>query len=314
MLVAKAPSGIIDTLSEGFLIVHRRLWVLLLPVILDLLLAFGPGVSPTPLVDRAVALLQQPPSETTAGLPPDEVEGTLSQLSDSVSKFRDTNLLGVLAWQLPSIVSATGSTPLPPLRGPVIATISDGWSLAGWLLGLGALSLLGASVYLTALAQPLRTRASLLRQALRGWINFILLYIGLTLVALPAGMFLVVLLAVTNFISPGLLSFSSGIVFALIMLAGIYLFFADDAIFVANAPAWRAVSYSVRVVWKNFWPAVGFILLVNLILVGTPLAWRLIIENPVGILAAIAGHAYIATGLAAGGMIFLRQRLPTIGS
>src|SRR5260370_30371878 len=48
------PTGVIETLSAGYTAVNRQLWVLLLPILLDVFLWFGPHVSFSPLVGPAV--------------------------------------------------------------------------------------------------------------------------------------------------------------------------------------------------------------------------------------------------------------------
>lgn len=124
-----------------------------------------------------------------------------------------------------------------------------------------------------------------------------------------------IFLTVLGLFGPGAVSFASGAVLALVMTLAFYMFFVDDAIFVASAPPWRAIWYSVQAVWRHFWTAMAFILLVHLILIGTPLAWRVLLEQDFAVasIAAMAGHAYIATGLLASGMVFLKQRLPVAG-
>ena len=48
------PSGVIETLSAGYTAVNRQLWVLMLPILLDVFLWLGPHVSYSPLVGPVV--------------------------------------------------------------------------------------------------------------------------------------------------------------------------------------------------------------------------------------------------------------------
>lgn len=317
-----APAGIVDTLGEGYLIVNRRLWVLLLPLLLDLLLAFGPGVSATPLVENAMAFLDEAAASQSAGdregpWTRDELTEALGPPKEALAKFRDANMLGILAWQLPSLISATSTTPLPAVRGPLLAQVDNAWLFGVGTLGLAVLSLLGISFYMAAIAQPMREdpstssgRAGLLvHQAFRGWANLLLLYGALLLISLPVGGAMLLFLGLIGLLGSAAVSFASGAALATIMTVAFYMFFVDDAIFVADASPWRAIWYSAHVVWRNFWSAVGFILVVNLILIGTPLAWRLIMDYPVAAVGAMAGHAYIVSGLVAAGMLFLKNRI-----
>lgn len=317
-MVTTVPLGIIDSLSAGFAIVNKRLWLLLLPVLLDVTLVIGPGISIAPVVDEGVARFQ---ASTLAQTGQDQAandssEESLSQMvkqsAEALGAFRETNLLGILAWQLPSLVSATSSTPLPKLRGAIAAEVAGGWTLLGSTLALALLSLLGVSLYLTIIAQALRVEAfsagRLLRNTLRGWLRFCLFFAALLLIALPSSGALILLLATASLFGAGLLSLVSSLVLAVVLTASFYLFFVDDAIFFLRVQPLQAAWCSANVIWRNFWSALCFVLLVNLIHAGIPLAWRLIIENPFGLAAAILGQAYIATGLAAAGMLFFSQR------
>src|SRR5581483_5841732 len=51
--------GVIDTLSAGFGLINRRLWLILLPVALDLFLWYGPRLSIAPVAQETTRLLNQ---------------------------------------------------------------------------------------------------------------------------------------------------------------------------------------------------------------------------------------------------------------
>ena len=109
------PSGVIETLSAGYSAVNHHLWVLLLPILLDVFLWFGPHVSYSPLVGpvvthaaewtRQVALgPRRAPSnpDLLNSLQLDETRQWLIDRADEV------NGLGLLAWgpiALPSVAA-----------------------------------------------------------------------------------------------------------------------------------------------------------------------------------------------------------------
>ncbi|MSQ33989.1 MAG: hypothetical protein EXR60_06210 [Dehalococcoidia bacterium] len=95
---------------------------------------------------------------------------------------------------------------------------------------------------------------------------------------------------------------------ALALWALLYLSLADKALFLSRSSPAEAIRRSVLLVRGHFWPALGLFILVNLILQGTPLAWRLITGHPVGALVAMLGNAYIGTGVMAGTLVFYRDR------
>ncbi len=318
-MVTNAPLGIIDTLSAGFVIVNRRLWILLLPILLDIFLLYGPGVSINPLVEDALGLIQTQigGQSATADVPtPGDNRTSLSQTLEQsqllVASYRDANLLGVLAWQLPSVLTATAHASLPKLTGRPVAEVTNGLTVFMCALGLGILGLLLASIYLAAIAQALNgdpvAFSALRRSALLGWLRFTLFFAALLVGTIMLGGGVVVLLGVASLLGSGVLALASSIIMAFVLTASFYLFFVDDAIFVLQIWPFRAAFYSAAVVWRNFWASLGFILLVSLILAGTVLVWGFLLQNPLGIAPAILGHAYIATGFTAAGMLFFSQR------
>ena len=312
-MVNAVPLGIIDSLSEGFATVNRRLWVLVLPILLDVLLLSGPGISVNALVARALVAVEQSSSAEVAVKPPAEAAESSEQLRTVIKSFQDTNLLGLLAWQIPSVVGATATTPLPKIRGPIISEPGSALPLLGQALGLGVLSLLGGSFYLAGLAGGVRREAFRLGQwaalAARGWLSFLALYAGVALAALPVLAVGLGLSLLMGMLSPVLASLASGVMGAGAITLAFYLYFTDDALFLVGAWPLRAMKLSAALVVRHFGSTMGLFLLANLILVGLPLALRLVVEHPAGMAAAALGHAYVASGITAGGMVFFYQRL-----
>ena len=50
-------TGVIETLSNGYGVVNRHPWILLLPILLDLFLWLGPQVSVAQLVSRTLTVV-----------------------------------------------------------------------------------------------------------------------------------------------------------------------------------------------------------------------------------------------------------------
>lgn len=312
-MTAVAPLGIVDTLSAGFAALNKRLWIALLPALLDFLLGFGPGISFNAVVEETAQLTQQvfDAQAEQAAVPEESSTALQQQTREAMESLRGTNLLGLLAWLTPNIVNATSRTPLPQLRGAALE-ISEGWSLAGAGLGLLLGGLLWASIYYAALAQGVREEppsvGGVLAKSLRGWGSLTLFFLGMALLAIPAGLMSLLVLLTASVFGTAVLSLVVGTVAVLGIVVAYSLYFADDAIFAVEASPVRAAWYSASVLWTYFWPALGFVLLVNVVLTGTAIAWSYVAGSPAGLLAAAAGHSYIATGLSAAGMIFFRQR------
>lgn len=318
MIVAQRL-GIIDTLSLGFSIVHRGLWLLLIPVLLDLLFWLGPGISFAPVLEQAVAKYHQLLTQSAAQLAPpyrpsEEETGQLLTLSQQwADSMKGGNLLGLLAWRLPSLTIAATNSFLPRLSDPEkAATVVHFSRFLVLVLALGLLGLVGTSLYLGGLARLVLgdawATAPFLEGVGRNSVRLVAYFLLLALVGVPSALLALAVVGVAGFWSGALSALLSTLSLTAIFAAVLYLFFAEEAIFLGDVGPVRAIWSSANVVWRNFWSAILLMLLINVITLGTPLALRLIWDHPLGRLAAIGGHAYIATGLAAAAMVYYRQR------
>ena len=336
----QAPKGVIDTLSAGYAALNRQLWVLLVPILVDLVLWLGPHVSYSPLVDplvtratesvRQLAVNQtQPPVSPRRGqarLVPSSPNTTSSELSERLEAFRtwtmsrttDTNALSLLA---------RGPLVVPSLAAPlgaagVIGSVGAFQFVTGWPEGLLLLSVLFASslllggVFYTGLAASAgaaESRGPLTagRRAPKVAVRVIGLLAALLGTGLLLGLPVLVLVGFTALVAPELAVFGGVFVLAALLFAEIHLSFAVPAICVSNVGPLAAVQRSVAVVRRDLWSTLGLILLTWLILAGMSRVWEVLansLQAPFGVGLGILGNAYIASGLIAAGMIFYIQR------
>lgn len=319
------PTGVIETLSAGFAAVNRQLWVLLLPVLLDLFLWLGPHVSYSPLVGpvlvnasdwtRQVALGPRRATRNPDVLNAvDETRQWLIARSDEVNGF-EALTWGPLA--LPSVAAL-------PSTSDDLAFVSgwgDGLALLGASIGLGVL--LGGWFYAGLAAASTGARGGPLeagRGAPRAVLDVLGLLAVLILSALLLGVPVLLLIGFTAVVSPPVAVLGGLLLLAAGLFATVHLFFAVDAVFVSRAGPLAAIQRSVGLVRRQLWPSVMLILLTWLILAGMGRVWDVLassLQSPYGVALAILGNAYIASGLIAAGMIFYTQRtepLPAAGA
>lgn len=310
---SSARLGIIETLSEGFAQTHKGLWGISIPILVDLLLWLGPKISIAPLVSKALDLYQRSlaPSSSLPKAMAEDLGQSIDRAQEIGQVLSQVNFLGLITWQLPSLQKATG-IPLPPFEWPWQWEIASGWAFLGFAGGMVILGLLAYCLYLGILAQLVRGdpifAGPFLGRVSRNGLRLLAYFGILALFGLPAAVGFMAVIGVVSLFSPGVASFLTTLALSVLLALLLYLFFADDAIFLGDVGPLRAAWYSASLVWRNFWSSVAFILLTNIVLIGTPLAWRLIMGHPLGVLLAIGGHAYIATGITTAGMIFYRQR------
>jgi len=315
------PSGVIETLSAGYTAVNRQLWVLMLPILLDVFLWLGPHVSYSPLVGPVVTQAAEWTRQVALGprRGPNNPE-LVGSLDDSrqwlIARADETNGLDILAWG-PIALPTPATLPSASDELAFVSGWSEGLALFGASVGLGLL--LGGWFYAGLANASVGLRGGPLAAG-RGTPRAVVDVLGLVGVLLGTGLLLglpvLLLVGFTALLSPPVAALGGALIGAGLLFAAIHLFFAVDAIFVSNAGPLAAIQRSVGVVRRHLRPSVALILLTWLILAGMAQVWDVLsnnLQSPFGVALAILGNAYIASGLIAAGMIFYTQRAEPVG-
>ncbi len=303
--------GVFATLAAGFDLTAKHLWLLILPILLDIFYWLGPRLSYQQLIERMAAFwLEQPEFAEIA---------ELTQFSTLLLEIAPrTNLFTMLTVPLIGVPALmTGGT---PESTPLIPTIQqiDGWG--GWLgllLVFLVVGMLLTAVYFTTIAYALKKQNGdavvigfnawgqrvgkywlrLIGLALLFLLNLFIIYIPLIFVA-----------TIFFLINPALGSLVAMAGPFLAMWIILFIFFAPFGIVLNGRPVWRSVVESFRLVQAYLVPTLTLFMLVFLI--GTLLDWLLIlVENGTWLaLLNIVGHAFISTALVAALFIFYRDR------
>lgn len=323
---------LIDTLSTGFRLVGRRVWLIVLPVVIDLWLLFGPRLSIQPVVDDMMNLW------STDGLPPDLVQ-TAEPFRQMLAQIGPTFNL----WWLLDNSLTWLQTAMPRLSPVLDITSLQATSEVSWLalllwtpliavigLGLGSAFLTLIASQMPAVPTPAqepevesvaaekKPRFFWLRRGLRTW-SMVVVY-GLILFVLITTLLFVVSLALTPImmITPQLASALAALVALVIIWAGLWiylvLYFVVAALVLDGTGLVDSLRRSFYVVTRNFWSSLGLVILTAVILTGFGLIWqRIAVFSPVGIAVAIGGNALLLTGLTAARLVFYRDRYAARG-
>jgi len=293
--------GVIDTLTAGFNTVARKLWLIIVPVILEVFLWFGPKLSAAPVIARTLQELQRSlnglavPAETQMGA--QQMVEMLDGIQQTVGR---TNLFSLLAWGRLGVPSIMGLQPIDPQIDWVIELTGVGQLLGAQILLL-MVGLLIACFFLGMLGQEVRGEGlrlgELVRRVPRYWLYLVILFVPLAVI---------VVMAFTMTIFLGFLFL---LALALLLWVLLYMYFVPEAITMGEASPLRAVFSSFTVVRMFFWPTVGLVLLVNVIILGMGMVWQLLMVNTIGTAAAILLNAYIGTSLTIASFIFYRDRV-----
>lgn len=301
--------AVITNLSDGYSLVLQRIWLIVLPIALDLYLWLGPRLSARPLT-RMLSSFFVAPEQLPEQFRP-FVETSLEMLETAGQQYDLFALLSNSLVGMPSYLSAG----LPPgISGSTVVWGENSSALLVLALipVLLALGLFLGSLYMAVIAQLTRMGRVdlklLFHRLWRYWgllsLFAVLLAGALTVIGIPV-MIVVQLITMAN--SPmGELTLLAAQGLFLWML--FHLFFVPHGI-VSEEGLFQALWNSLIVVARNFWPALFLIVVMNLIITGFAIVWDMLSVNAILTLVSIAGNAFIGTGLVAASLIFYRDRL-----
>jgi len=305
--------GLIDTLSAGFDRTAKRLWLILIPILLDLSVWLGPRLSLNRLSQEALALL---PDATELGAQyAQAVDLSRAWLQEA---GKTVNLLTLLSMRVLGLPGLSGSLvlPAPPFTLLRPVELSSASAAAGVTTGLLLLSLLVSCVVLSFIAADARDGQLSPRYSLRvAWRAWLRMTAILTIAAALGFGLLVgvgVIAGLVSLISSGLASLVLNVVAWTVLSLSVYgallFFFASRALLLDDEDIVRSLWSAFNVLHRNFFSAVGFVLIVNLLHAGLLYIWRLLAASTFGMVAGIVGNAYVNTGLVMASFIFYRDR------
>jgi hypothetical protein len=305
--IQAVPPRLIGSLRAGFDDVATHIGLILFPVALDLFIWFGPHFSLEklllPLIDSFAKL---------PGLDAPELADMMKSFHEIwlaiAQQFNLATSLRTYPIGIPSLES--GQLPQhTPMGTPITLNIQ---SLGGVVLLWLVFSLAGlvvGSMYFSAIARTLSTQPSGMSLSGTAWaasqsLLLTLGWIGLILVISVPGTFIVTILAM---ISPAIAQIGTLIIGVVIVWLLVPLLFSPHGIFMFRQNAFTSMLTSVKLV-RFLLPGTGlFFLSVVILSQGLDLLWVVPPDTSWMALVAIAGHAFITTGLVAASFVYYRD-------
>lgn len=289
----------VEALAESGTLLNRRLWLILLPIGLDLVIWFAPTVvAGSELIAGTGG---------SAGSLQENAGADNPNLLDSV---RQWNLLALIlgAW-VPTIgVAAAGNgegavTALESFQELILALVL--LVPVGFIIGGAYLALIASEVQERTLTwEVLLPRVVRLAVRLGGLVGVMLV------------------LMVAPFAVAGFLLAFIPLLGALLLLVAVifllwiafYVFFIVDSLALVRQSLPNVIRLTLDLLHRNPWSYVGFFLLYWLILLGTSLIWNVTLDlrilNPgVGRIIATVGNAYVGTWVTIAMFMFIWNRL-----
>ena len=291
-----ARPRVVDVIAEGLSLIVTRPWLMLVPILLDVVIWLGVKIEPSALINELIDLVEDSTIADT-----EDVISTMQDLGDS-------NMTQLAALFVPSMLSGGGDADIYQLFDQRIWTPGAG---AVVLVGFGLVfvaSLL-AMVYTVPIANAIIGRklsiggnVALIVRAWARMIAFIVLCVG-------ALMAIIVPTAIMSVIFAPLLPLVTSILMIGAIAALLFFYFVFDAIVIADVGPLKAVRMSVEIVRRNMRAVLGLVLASLLLTTGIPEIVSGMLGSLPGLVLAVLLQAVIATGATAASMFFFVDRL-----
>ncbi len=303
------PVGVVDSLARGFEAVNSRLWLVLLPLTLDVFLWLGPRLSIERLLQRLSGLF--PADLVSDPLFQRDLQEVLAQIVQAGGRFNLFSSLSTTPLGLPSLMA--GRTPLANPFGLMLVVPVSSLAVYGLiLLTLALTGLFLGALYFDLAAGPLReSRTSLgewLRQVLRQWSRFLTLAVLALGAALILGIPLVLAIAFLGLLSPVLAQVIFVLAMTILLWALLYISFTPHGVVLGGQGVFSAAWDSIRMVQWNLPAAAGLFCVMVALSWGLNYVWNLPGDDSWYLLLGAAGHAYVGTGLLAASFVFYKDR------
>lgn len=315
-------AGVIDTIADAVTFVIQRPWLMIVPIVIDLVVWLVIRVSMGPMIDNLIRLMETSQVEGSAEII-EQIRANSDQVfvSDYMGAFIPTLLTGMpldtLMGILMLFVAPDGFGVLrtdlyePWQNGLVDTFVPDSAGMVSLIwLGSFAVSSVALVLFRVPIVRAIRgTRpTSLGKELVRSWFNFVFYLILLVVIAVAALIPLAMLTALVPILG---LSGAFLTSFALLVFGGIlgvYTFFAVDAMLVHRTSPINGFRMSYAVGRAYFGEVVRFALTSLFIMLATLRLWSELAGSAPGMIVSLIGSAFIGTVLAAASLFFYTDR------
>ncbi len=300
---------VIASLLAGFDAVANHIWLIFIPVLLDVFLWLGPRLKMQTLLKPVIQSMGTLPGITSA-----DMQALIKAAQQGWELIAERiNILAALRTYpvgIPSLMSSW--LPLKSVLGtPVTFEIVNPTTVVLLFLAFSVLGILFTSVYFQSLSTVTGKEKASFSLGMIGWYALQLLMLSIVMIlsiiflGLP---FLMLISAITLFNAMlGQISlFFGGLMVIWIIVP---MIFSAHGVFVYHMPVFRSILTSIQMVRISLSVTGSFILSVVVISMGLDLLWQTPSETSWLLAVSILGHAFINTSLIAATFFYYRKSI-----
>jgi len=314
--------SIVDTISEAYATLNRAWWVVLTPLIVNLLLWTVPGVSLAPLYEQFSAIVRESVAGDTTEMRDlrDQTLGLLAQLAldDVRPQFAWLNAVPYAIYGFRAAGASADALGLPFLVAvPAVVTPPNGWFIhnAGELfiliLLVNTIGLLASALYLVLVGDAMQAprfaidAQRVIRTAAMLMLYVLLLAAAVVILLVPLSIFTFLLLNINPAFGAFVIFLGSGVW----LWVGIYLGFTREFIVLLQTGPVKAIQESFRMVRRLFWRVLLLQLVIFVIVAGSGVIFTGFLTSQIGQIIIVSLSAYLNSGLVIARMSFVRNYL-----
>ena len=318
------PLGVIASLRAGFEMVGRHIWLITLPILLDLFLWLGPRISTAPLNERFVDVL------ASQSVPDPTLARQMQQLGEMIGEMGGrSNLLSLLSalpvLDVPTLLARQALGMVTPLGEPRVLLVTSVLALLGWVIVLIPAGPVLGFVYLNSLARRVRAMGPVqddesqpeetvdqgdrVKRGINKLFSMFLFIAGLLMAVAVLVPLWSVAVGTVLMIAPPIGFLAWMISIGLGGYLALHLMFVVHGVLLGERGLFRATVESFMLIQTQFPSVMGLILLALVIYEGLGFIWSLPTSDSWTLLIGIVGNGCIATGLTAATFVFYRERI-----
>jgi hypothetical protein len=294
-----ARPGMLLAFKSGFNTVTNNIYLIILPVIIDLLIWFGPHFSLESYLNPFVTQFMDLPGVETPELQT-AVQDLIPQLMEVIKEFNLSVILRTYPVGVPSL-SALISPTANPIGTPISLSLNSTGSVFSTLILLAILGIFLGSYYFQQVAVKVhqdpqkRTFADFSKGTAQVFLLPVFMIALLIMFSIP----IMLIIPVLSFISPVIGQI--GLYFALIIITWLLvpLSFTPHSIFLFKQNVMTSMMASISVVRYSLPGSAFFLMSIFLFSTGMNYLWSVPPEDSWMLLVGILGHAFISTALLA---------------
>lgn len=294
-----ARPGIFLAFKSGFNTVANNIYLIILPVVIDLLIWFGPHFSLESYLNPFVNRIMDLPGVETPELQT-AVQGLIPQLMEVIKEFNLSVILRTYPVGVPSL-SALISPTSNPIGTPINLSLTSTGSVISSVILFAFIGIFLGSYYYQQIAVKVHQdpKKRSFGDFSKGTAQVFLLPVFMIALFIMFSIPMMLIIPVLSFISPVIGQI--GLYFALIIITWLLvpLSFTPHSIFLFKQNVMTSMMTSISVVRYSLPGSAFFLLSIFLCSSGMNYLWSVPSEDSWMLLVGILGHAFISTALLA---------------